>query len=103
MAAELSIDPGTAPGTLALAGELDTHTAPQLARALEGSDDGANVTLDLSATTFISSAGLTVMLNAQRRLLASGGSLRVVDPTPPVARMIELSGLAATLGLDRLA
>ncbi len=99
MAAELSIVAGDSPGTWALVGELDTHTAPELAAQLEQLGDGIDVTLDLSATTFISSAGLSVMLNAQRRQESTGGSLRVTDPTPPVARLIELSGLSATLGL----
>ncbi len=100
MAAELTIDPGPGPGTLKLVGELDTHTAPQLASRLATLDPSDDATLDLSSTTFISSAGLSVILSAQRRLDDGGGSLRVTDPTPPVARLIELSGLATRLGLS---
>jgi anti-anti-sigma factor len=50
--------------------------------------------------TFISSAGLSVILNAQRRLEESGGSLRVREPLPAVARLIQLSGLSGKLGLS---
>jgi anti-anti-sigma factor len=85
---------------LILVGELDTHTAPMLAEHLAGLPDATDIVLDLSATTFISSAGLSTILRAQRRLEAGGGSLIVSDPDPTVARTIELSGLAETLGIS---
>ena len=85
---------------LVLSGELDTHTAPMLAERLGEVSGAADIVLDLSATTFISSAGLSVILTEQRRLEAHGGSLIVSDPAPTVARTIELSGLADTLGLS---
>ena len=99
MAAELTITAVTAT-TLALAGELDTHTSSQLDDHLRSVGDGQELMLDLSALTFISSAGLSVILNTQKRLQGSGGSLVVISPTPSVTRVIELSGLAATLGLS---
>jgi len=98
MAAELTftfIDPET----LLLAGELDTHTAQQLSDELATVPAGTDLVLDLSSLTFIASAGLSAVLNAQRRLEESTGSLRVQSATPAVARLIELSGLSETLGL----
>ena len=100
MAAELTVTTIDTDGTIAVSGELDTHTAPQLAEHLAGIAEGTAVVLDLSGTTFISSAGLSTILNAQRQLSSSGGSLRVASPTVAVARLIELSGLNATLGLS---
>lgn len=102
MAAQLDItSPDADPGQLIVSGELDTHTAPILAQYLEGLSAGHAVELDLSATTFISSAGLSVILNAQRRHHGGGGSLVVTAADPNVARTIELSGLAEVLGLSR--
>ena len=82
-------------------GELDTHTAPQLAHYLEDLDPSSPLELDLSATSFISSAGLSAILNAQRRHEEHGGSLRVAAADANIARTIELSGLAELLGLSR--
>ena len=98
MAAELNVH--IQADRFTLVGELDTHTSPQLASALTDVDGGSAVVLDVAGVSFISSAGLSVILNAQRSLTESGGSLRVEAPTAPVARMIELSGLAEAFGLS---
>ena len=97
MAAELSVHHEA--NRLILVGELDTHTSPALEAELVDVADGAELTLDLAGVTFISSAGLTAILNGQRRLEETGGSLGVASPNPAVARMIELSGLTETFGL----
>ena len=60
----------------------------------------SHLVLDLSGTTFISSAGLSVMLNARRRLDDAGGSLLVGAASATVRRLIELSGLADMLAND---
>lgn len=100
MAAQLDITTSdTDPSRLILTGELDTHTAPTLARHLDGIEPDRTIELDLSATSFISSAGLSVILDAHRRLNDGGGSLVVSAADPNVARTIELSGLSEVLGL----
>ena len=99
MAAQLDIS-ASDDGRIHLTGELDTHTAPQLAQVLEAIETPSNVELDLSSTTFISSAGLSVILNARRSQVEHGGSLVVVDADANVTRTIELSGLTEILGLS---
>jgi anti-sigma B factor antagonist len=100
MPAELDIADSPDGSTLVLTGELDTHTAPQLVERLDLVVDGAALVIDVSATTFISSAGLTAILNAQRRLGRTGGSVTLRSPSPAVARLIQLSGLSELLGVD---
>ena len=100
VAASLTIDGEADSGAATLRGELDTHTSPALATWFDDVGAGADVVLDLAETTFISSAGLSVLLNAQRRLSDEGGSLTVGAVSPNVGRLIELSGLAETLGID---
>jgi anti-sigma B factor antagonist len=51
------------------------------------------VVLDLRATDFCDSAGLSVLVRAHRRALAEGGELRLVVTTPQVARILEVTGL----------
>jgi len=96
MAAELTITEGEN-NSVVLAGEIDTHTSPLLEDRLLSLADSSSVTLDLTAVTFISSAGLTAMLTTRRRLQAAGGSLSVRNPTPAVERMFTLSGLSDLL------
>lgn len=99
MAAELTVT--AADGhTLTLVGELDTHTATRLGARLDAVGDGTPLVLDVSGVTFISSAGLSVILNAQRRLEGSGGSLTLQSPTAAVRRLVELSGLSGKLGFS---
>lgn len=100
MVAELRLETGNDVGVWRVIGELDTHTAPHLAARLGEIDTGTDVVLDLSQMPFVSSAGLSVMLNAQRSFADGGGSLRVAHPTTAVARLIQISGVGPTLGLS---
>ena len=99
MAAELTITAADA-HTLVMVGELDTHTATQLAEQLDTIADGTPLVLDVAGVSFISSAGLSVILSTQRRLDGSGGSLTLRSPTPTISRLVELSGLSDTLGFS---
>ncbi len=101
MAAELHVNQlDDEPSVLVVTGELDTHTAPRLDERLDLVAAGTHLVLDLAATSFVSSAGLSTILKAQRRLTTSGGSLVVRSPSPAVTRLIELSGLRDLLGLS---
>lgn len=96
MVAELLVDePG--PGRLHISGEIDTHTAPALADRLTGIDSDTHLEIDLTETSFISSAGLSTLLAAAERFETGGGSLRLTGASETVARLIELSGLADRL------
>ncbi|MEO0492364.1 MAG: STAS domain-containing protein, partial [Actinomycetota bacterium] len=74
-------------------------TAPTLADRLAAVPASTALGVDLAGTTFISSAGLAVLLATAERLEAASGSLRVVGASETVVRLIELSGLADRLPL----
>ena len=60
--------------TLQIEGRLDTVTAPELEGELAGSLDGVNeLVLDFSKLEYISSAGLRVLLSAQKTMRTRGG------------------------------
>lgn len=61
--------------TVVIVGRLDAAQAPQAQAFLDGAV--GTVTLDCSGLEYISSAGLGVLLKTQKRLLASGGKLRL--------------------------
>jgi anti-sigma B factor antagonist len=86
---------------LRLDGELDLLTAPKLAAAIDEilRHQDTDLAIDLRAVEFIDSAGLHVLLNAQRRLTRTGRSLAVISGPGPVRQVIELARLEDTLGV----
>jgi anti-sigma B factor antagonist len=84
---------------VAVAGELDLASAPELAGTMRGLDPaGELVTLDLRALTFIDVAGLRAIQDAQRIANQAGRRMLILGPNQPAARILELTG---TLDLVR--
>ncbi|GAA3005266.1 STAS domain-containing protein [Actinokineospora diospyrosa] len=82
-------------GGLALSGDLDYATAPELTAMVAALDlgQGAVLTLDLGRLVFCDSSGLSALLAAYRRALSVGGRLSVSAIDPNVARMLAITGL----------
>lgn len=83
---------------LAASGEIDAHTAPSLAQAIDAA--GPDVELDLSGVEFVDSSGLRVLIDAHQRLADAGGGLRLVSLSEPVRRLLEISGVSEYLGIE---
>ena len=82
---------------LALAGRLDSSTAPDLGRhltALVERGEGRLV-LDFSTLESISSAGLAVMLAAAKKLRARQGRLDLAGVNPRIRLVFEMSGFVS--------
>jgi anti-sigma B factor antagonist len=88
--------------TVSATGEIDLLAAPALRAALlDATQAGVpDVMVDLSSASFIDSTGLSVIVQAWRRLDAEGRPLVVSGASSPVNRVIRTSGLAELLGLD---
>ena len=94
------LNPGVV--VLAPAGELDLSATPRLRELLHSAHSpGATVVLDLGDVVFLDSSALAVVLTAERRLRASGGSLRLVNVAEEVLRVLRICGLAERLVRDR--
>jgi anti-sigma B factor antagonist len=80
---------------VAVGGEVDLYTAPELERALaEPLTEGATqLVVDLSEATFVDSTALHVFLCAARQLDREAGELIVVVPDPNVRKVFEITGL----------
>jgi anti-sigma B factor antagonist len=91
------LDPDAA--VLELGGEVDLLTVARLASELDGEirSGAGDVIVDLGEVEYIDSAGLQVLLGAQRRLARQGRRLGIVCPPGPVLRVFELSRLLDTL------
>jgi anti-sigma B factor antagonist len=77
------------------AGEIDLTNAEGLRDALLGAlNAGAlGLIVDLTATTFLDSAGVTALVRASRRAAASEATLRLAVTTPAVLRVLNLVGI----------
>ena len=81
---------------VALAGELDLHTASTFKEALlQATDIGPRrVVVDLSEVTFIDSTALGVLIGGAARLQAADGMLDIVCPSDKIRRIFKISGLS---------
>lgn len=101
----LHVDAETADGTVILSasGEVDMVTAPRLEdaarRAIE--DGPAALVLDLGGVTFLSSAGLSVLVRTHKLASESSGGtkFRIVATSPATLRPMQLMGLDNDLAI----
>ncbi|MFF8949212.1 STAS domain-containing protein [Streptomyces sp. NPDC014684] len=86
---------------LALTGALDHHTSTRLTDAVQPllQQDTPTVWLELSGLTFIDSTGITCLLHISRAAAAAGGHLALVAPSPPVQRMLDVTGIGQVLAV----
>ena len=86
--------------TLQLEGRLDTTTSPQLEAELSASLDGVKqLTLDLQQLAYLSSAGLRVILGAQKRMNKQGQMVvRHVNET--IMEVLEVTGFVDILTIE---
>ena len=81
-------------------GELDRSTAHHLSSALAAARvDGVTAMLDLSAVSFIDSAGLRVLLRSARAVDAHDWTWFIVQASSAVWRLVEVSGTSSQLPL----
>ncbi|MBI2701743.1 hypothetical protein A9W98_24630 [Mycobacterium gordonae] len=80
-------------------GEVDVSTVDEMVRHLIAGADAASahpaalLIADLSAVTFLASAGLQALLDCQEKCQSVGATLHVVANQPAVVRPLKLTGL----------
>ncbi len=86
--------------TVNLEGRLDTTTAPQLEAALKDSLAGVKeLILDFAGLEYISSAGLRVLLSAQKTM-SKQGSMKVVHVGEVIMEIFEVTGFSDILTIE---
>ncbi len=81
-------------------GRLDTTTAPVLDKTINEDIEGTkNLVLDLKGIEYISSAGLRVLLSAQKKM-QSLGSMKVKNVCEQVMEVFEMTGFADILEIE---
>ena len=83
-----------------IVGRLDTITAPALDKTInEDIGDTKNLVLDVKGMEYISSAGLRVLLSAQKKM-QKVGSMKVVGVCDDVMEVFEMTGFADILVIE---
>ena len=86
--------------TLNLAGRLDTATAPELDAVVDSSmAGGQDLILDMEALEYISSAGLRVILKAQK-IMNTKGSMKLVHVNETIMEVFDITGFVDILTIE---
>jgi anti-sigma B factor antagonist len=86
---------------IAVRGELDLASAPQLEQELDRAweSDVEQLVIDLRTLEFMDSTGLSVIVSAHQRLSDSGRKLSIVRGPQQVQRLLDLTGVSERLHL----
>ena len=86
--------------TVNVAGRLDTTTAPELEAALKDSFDGVTkLVLDFASLEYLSSAGLRVLLSAQK-VMNKQGEMVVRNVNETISEIFEVTGFSDVLTIE---
>lgn len=81
-------------------GRLDTTTAPQLeTRVKESAKTCKTIILDLKDVTYISSAGLRVVLLTHKIMTGAGGKMSVRSPSEFCRQVFQATGMEGVLSI----
>ncbi|MBR1771849.1 MAG: STAS domain-containing protein [Lachnospiraceae bacterium] len=86
--------------TVSLSGRLDTVTAPELEKELKGALDGVTeLVMDMEKLEYISSAGLRVLLSAQK-IMGKQGAMKVTHVSEAIMEIFDVTGFADILTIE---
>jgi len=86
--------------TVALEGNLDTVTSPDLEKALNGLlPSVAHLVLDLAKLEYISSAGLRVILSTSK-VMARQGTMNLVNVPENIKEIFDMTGFSEVLNIE---
>ena len=96
----IEIKKNAAETIIQIVGRLDTITAPSLDKTInEDIGDTRNLILDMKSLEYISSAGLRVLLAAQKKMQKIG-SMKVINVCAEVMEVFEMTGFADILVIE---
>ena len=86
---------------LTLDKKLSAVTAEQLEKELEEKLDGVkDFTIDMAKLAYVSSAGLRVLLKAQKQV-SQNGTMKIINAVPEVMRIFETTGFTDILNIEK--
>lgn len=86
--------------TLKISGRLETATAPELQKVVDGGMDGVTeLRMDIKELEYVSSAGLRVLLAAAKKMKAKNGTMTICNANKGVMEVFEITGFKEILGV----
>ena len=86
--------------TLVVAGRLDTQTAPELEKELDNVvSDIKELTFDMTGLEYVSSAGLRVILKAQK-IMNTKGSMKLTNVNDSIMEVFDITGFLDILTIE---
>lgn len=85
--------------SIALEGRLDSNTAPQLQEHTQDLSGVTDMTIDMDKLEYVSSAGLRVILKAQKTMQQQG-SLKLINVNSVIMEIFELTGFTDILTIE---
>jgi len=83
---------------LAIDGRLDTITAPQFQETLlPAFDEAKELLLDFAELTYLSSAGLRVLLMGQKEAQAKNASMTIINVSGDIMEVFDMTGFTDIL------
>lgn len=87
--------------TIALEGRLDTNSSPALETELKAALDGAgSLVFDLAQLSYVSSAGLRVLLMAQKAMNAKKGGMVIRNCSADIMDIFDVTGFVDILNIE---
>ena len=83
---------------IAVSGRIDTRTAPELEEMVRSLDEITDLTFDFKDVQYISSAGLRVILIAQKTMNKQG-SMTIRNVSSEIMEIFEVTGLSDLLNI----
>jgi anti-sigma B factor antagonist len=98
---EIKVTANGTENTVALDGRLDTTTAPQLEKGLSNLFDSTEkLVFDFGNLQYISSAGLRVLLSAQKKMNSKSGSMVIRNANDMVMEVFDVTGFLDILTIE---
>lgn len=86
--------------TLAVAGRLDTQSAPELEKEFDSIVAGLKeLTFDMNGLEYVSSAGLRVILKAQK-IMNTQGSMKLIGVNDSIMEVFDITGFLDILTIE---
>lgn len=96
----INVEKNNEKAVLKLEGRLDTTTAPELEKEIEGLDSSVkDLVFDMQNLEYVSSAGLRVILSAQKKM-SKVGSMKLTSVCESVMEVFEITGFADILTIE---
>ena len=81
-------------------GRLDTATAPELQTIVDGNISGVkDLTFDLKKLVYLSSAGLRVLMSAQKTMLKQG-RMKLINVNDDIMEILDMVGLTDVFTIE---